>query len=171
MSFIRPAARARLWRWREALVGVLVALWGLWLVATGLSTARIFGAVLLALGAAVVVAGWQRARFRRGRGGAGVVEVTEGQVAYFGPLEGGVLASETISAVVLVPQPHGAPVWELRSPGTGPLRIPADAEGADALFDVFETLPGLRMEPLLAALEAGDGALRILWTRPHARLH
>ena len=33
MSFLRPEAKAELWRWREVLGGIAVALIGLWLVA------------------------------------------------------------------------------------------------------------------------------------------
>ena len=33
MSFLRPEAKAELWRWREVLGGIAVALIELWLVA------------------------------------------------------------------------------------------------------------------------------------------
>jgi len=171
VSFIRPEVRAALWRWREALAGLGLALFGGWVAMRGLGIVAVIGVLVMVLGIALAAAGWQRARFRRGTIGAGVVQVTEGQVAYFGPVTGGVRATGMIGRIVLNPLPRSGPVWELHAAGEEPLLIPADATGAEALFDVFETLPGLSMETVLAALEDPGRVPQVLWTRPHARLH
>jgi len=171
MSFIRPEVRAALWRWRDALAGGVLTLWGAWLGLAGYGFNAILGAAVSVLGIALVFAGWQRARFRRDGSGPGVVEVTEGQIAFFGPVQGGILPVEAISVVVLDPAPASGPVWELRSPGTGDLMIPVDAAGSEALFDVFATLPGFDTEAMLTALEHPGEAPQVIWTRPHARLH
>jgi hypothetical protein len=174
MSFIRPEARAVLWRWREALVGLGVALLGAWIALGGRAFVALFGVMVMLLGIGLAAAGWQRGRFRREGLGPGVVQLTEGQVAYFGPQAGGILPVERIAAVVLNPLPRSGPVWELRSPGEEPLRVPADAAGAEALFDVFAALPGFPTEAMLDALEDPGTVPRIIWARPHAqvtRLH
>ena len=48
MSFIRPEARAALWRWREVLAGAGVGALGIWMGLTGLGFEVIFGATLMA---------------------------------------------------------------------------------------------------------------------------
>ena len=105
MSFVRPEARAALWRWREvrrragwprsgcgglgwrdpALAGI-----------RGAADAQ----------AVLTIMGVQRARFRHGGGGPGVVRVDEGQVAYFGPLTGGVVAIRDLDSLTLDPSGH-----------------------------------------------------------------
>lgn len=170
MSFVRPEVRAALWRWRETLVGGAVALLGLWWMAGPRGLLFWIGAVLLAAGAALALAGVQRARFRTGGGGPGVVQVVEGQLAYFGPETGGVIDVAAIRRVAL----EGGR-WRIEAPGSR-LEIPVDAEGAEALFDVFAALPGLGTETVLAALE-GDaaqestGGSRLLWQAGPRRLH
>ena len=171
MSLIRPEVSRVLWRWRDAMAGLGVALLGAWWAATGFGIIAWIGVAMLVAGIALSFAGWQRARFRRGSHGPGVVQVTEGQVAYFGPVTGGVIAAEAISAIVLNPLPRSGPVWEVRAPGQEPLIVPVDAAGAEALFDVFAALPGLDTEAMLAALEDPGTTPRRVWTRPHVRLH
>lgn len=172
MSFVRPEARAALWRWREVLTGLGALVLGLWWVlgTTGLLQ-WVGGAVALA-GAALAAAGVQRGRFRAGAGGPGVVQVDEGQIAYFGPLTGGVVALSEITALTI---DHTArpPHWVLEQPDQDDLRIPLNAEGAEALFDVFASLPGLRTERMLAAMRNGAGhppdRPEVIWKRPDAR--
>jgi len=171
MSLIRPEIRARLWRWRDALAGLGVAILGGYWALTSFGLLAWLGVVMMVAGIALAVAGWQRGRFRRAGGGAGVVQVNEGQVAYFGPVTGGILAVDAIGQVVLDPRPRSGPVWEFRAPGQEPLAIPVDAAGSEALFDVFAALPGLDTEAMLAALEDPGATPRTVWTRPHARLH
>ncbi len=165
MSFIRPEVRQSLWRWREAIVGAAVTLFGVWMAIGGRGLLVIIGAATMVLGIGLLVAGWQRARFRIGPGGAGVVRVTEGQVTYYGPYTGGAMAVASITEVVLNPMPRSGPVWELRAPGVDPIRIPANAEGSEALFDVFGSLPGLQTEAMLAALNAPGKIPQVIWMR------
>lgn len=164
MSFIRPGARAALHRWREALAGAAAVLLGLWwmLGASGLLP-WVGGAVALA-GAALVFAGIQRARFRGAAGGPGIVEVDEGRVAYFGPLTGGVVALSEITALSLDPSAKPSH-WVLSQPGQPDLCIPLNAEGAEALFDVFASLPGIRTERMLAQMRAEGDAAVVVWRR------
>jgi hypothetical protein len=168
VSLVRPQARAALWRWREVAASGALAALGLWWVLAGLGIVFWLGWVLIAAAGAVAVAGIQRARFRGGGGGGpGVVAVDEGLIAYFGPQTGGAVALSEITALAIEPGPPRR--WRLSQPGQPDLAIPLDAEGAEALFDAFAALPGLRAGALLAAMRDEAGGTRVLWARDDAR--
>ena len=172
MSFVRPEAAQKLLRWREAISGAAATLLGSYWMVTQTGALRIIGTVLCVGGALLVFAGIQRARFRRGADGAGVVQVDEGQLTYFGPIEGGALAVEDITRLDLVPARFGDKSWMLWHRNGPPLTIPANAAGADALFDVFATLPGLKTQDILKALNTGQTAPVTLWdASPRVWLH
>jgi len=175
MSFLRPEARATLWRWREVLVGAALVAIGLWWALTTIGLLHWLGYAVLVLAAAILAAGLQRARFRAGSGGPGVVRVDEGQVAYFGPLTGGVVAMGDLVTLKLDPRARPAH-WLLSQPGQPELAIPLTAEGADALFDAFATLPGIRTEHMLTQMRRPSAQVVVIWQKPqtaasHLRLH
>lgn len=165
MSFIRPDAAETLLRWREVIVGALVLITGAWW-AFGLGGLLFWiGGVVMLGGAALIVAGIQRARFRIPGGGPGVVQVTEGQIAYYGPLTGGAVALSELSKLSI--QAGSEPShWVLSQPGTADLYIPVTAEGAETLFDAFAHLPGLRTEHMLAQMKGHAPTLVTIWERP-----
>ena len=171
MSLVRPAARAGLWRWREALAALALGGLGLWLASrSGLIVWLGYGA--LAVAACLLLVGMQRARFRTGSGGPGVVHVDEGQIAYFGPLTGGVVAVSDLTALSL--DPTGRPAhWVLEAGTQPPLAIPLTAEGAEALFDAFARLPGLPVRHMLATLRRPGAQPVVIWRKASAapRLH
>lgn len=168
MEFIRPELRAALWRWRESLIGALVALVGLfWIIGPGGLLGWI-GWVLVPLGAVGGVIGFQRARFRTGGGGPGVVQVDEGQITYFGPLGGGAVAARDLERLVLDPTAR-PPHWVLGQAGQPPLHIPINAEGAEGLFDAFSLLPGLKTERMLNELNGGAVHPVVIWERTPLR--
>ncbi|MCH2068371.1 MAG: hypothetical protein MK208_14130 [Shimia sp.] len=169
MTFIRPEARAAVAQWREALVGGVVLLLGIWW-ASGFGVMKWLGIGLVAVGAVLIVSGLQRGRFRIGKGGPGVVQVDEGEVAYFGPLNGGSVAIRSLSRVVLDGR-STPPVWALYQPGQAPLHIPVNAEGSDALFDAFASLDGIRTENMLARLKATPDQPVVIWAKSDPRLH
>jgi len=171
---IRPEIRAALMRFREALAGGAAVVLGLWV---GLGTFGItawLGWALAMAGLAAIAAGLQRARFRTGSGGPGVVQIDEGQIAYFGPLTGGLAALSEIRRLSLDRSATPAH-WIISQPGREDLAIPVTAEGADALFDAFTALPGLGTRTMLAALERGGGGSEVIWqaegAAPVLRLH
>ena len=174
MSVIRPEARAAMWRVRELLAAGAVGALGLyWLTSRGLVFG--LGVACVAVALALAVVGVQRARFRLGAGGPGVVRVDEGQIAYFGPLTGGVLALDDLQRLTL--DPTGQPAhWVLDHLQGPPLHIPVTAEGAETLFDAFAALPGIQTRRMLAELR-GTGTLPVvIWQRGrtspvHLRLH
>ncbi|MCW9042456.1 MAG: hypothetical protein OQK05_03855 [Pseudopelagicola sp.] len=172
MSFIRPEARAAILRWREVCVGVGILGLGLW-AASGFGILRWVGYGIFLVGTLVVFTGVQRARFRTGEGGPGVVQVDEGEVMYYGPLSGGSVALRDVSRIELAGS-GAATVWRLYQPGQAVLVIPSNAEGAEALFDAFATLPGMRTGQMLYALnnrENGADHPVVIWSSGAARLH
>lgn len=174
MSFIRPEARSVIWRWREVLVALAVLVLGaLWAFGT-YGLLHVLGYAVLVLGAVMLLAGVQRVRFQGGDGGPGVVQVDEGQVAYFGPLTGGTVALAEMTALRLDPTAHPAH-WVLVQPGQAELQVPLNAKGAEALFDAFASLPGIRTERMLAQMKRGANRPVLIWQRaaalPPRRLH
>lgn len=175
MSFIRPDARAALWRWREVLTGAGLACLGLWWTLGLSGILHWLGYAVLMVAGAMTIMGVQRARFRHGGGGPGVVRVDEGQVAYFGPLTGGVVAIRDLDSLTLDPSGHPAH-WVLSQSGAPDLHIPVNAEGAEALFDAFAALPGLRTEHMLAQMQRLPAFPTVIWQKapavtPAFRLH
>ncbi|THD75984.1 hypothetical protein E7681_05945 [Thalassobius vesicularis] len=167
---IRSGAADTLKRWAEPLIAVAITGFGLWWALTGFALIRWLGVAVTVLGVALLVLGIRRARFWRGGQGAGHVEVDEGAIAYFGPLGGGVIGANALHSLRLVTR-DGARSWELRAPGQDPLQVPVDANGAEALFDVFANLPGIDMRRLLRALDETGPQDVVIWVRNDARLH
>ncbi|MGC3938582.1 hypothetical protein ACOTTU_12330 [Roseobacter sp. EG26] len=161
---IRPEAKAQLLRWREALAGAFMVAVGLWWL-LGPGRLLIFpAAALIVAGGALIWIGVQRARFRNAGEGPGSVRVDEGQITYFGPLTGGAVALQELSQLTLDKGLFPAH-WRLRQPGHPELLIPINAEGADALFDAFATLSGLRTERMLSALQTKGKHPIVIWQR------
>lgn len=165
MSFIRPEARATIWRWREALCGAGLLLLGFWWMSGPGGLLGWVGGGLCLAGLALLLIGTQRARFRSGAGGPGVVQVDEGQITYFGPLSGGTVAVPDLRRLTL--DATGRPAhWALEQSGQPPLFIPVNAEGADALFDVFAALPGMRTQRMLNELQRRRAHQVVIWQHP-----
>ncbi|SMX23170.1 hypothetical protein [Boseongicola aestuarii] len=166
MSFIRPDAQATLVRWREFLIGMGLDIAGLVTVFGPTRANLIFGVLMMVLGSAMMFVGLQRARFRANGGGAGVVDVDERQISYFGPTAGGSVALEDLARIAVVP-PH---VWELSDGQGRSLEIPVDAEGGEALFDAFSALPGISASRLADATRVRPVSRTTVWEKPHRRL-
>lgn len=169
-DFLRPEARAALWRWREVLVSAAILVLGFWWAASSFGVMRWLGAIVATIGLALGIAAVQRVRFAQGGGGAGVVQIRERRLAYFGPLTGGVIDLDDLTRVEL--DGGGRPAhWLLTGHGAQSLAIPVDAEGADDLFDVFAALPGIRTGRMLDVLRRTPDARVIIWQAPRLRLH
>lgn len=171
MNFVRPELKQRIWRWREVLVGMFVASCGMLWAVTQNGILAALGTSLAIVGAVVVFAGFQRTRFRVGSGGPGVVQITERQVTYYGPFDGGAVSIDALGSVELDPSARPHPVWILSEIGGMTLHIPTHAENAEALFDVFSTLEGIRTENMLAQLRSNPGKRVRVWGKDQRRLH
>ncbi len=171
MSFIRPEAAQTLSKWREALAGSAAAGFGAFWMVTEDGARLLIGIVLAMGGALLIFAGIQRARFRTGSGGPGLVQVDEGLLTYFGPLDGGSLHVEDLYRLDLDGSSAPSASWVLSHQAGDDLHIPVNAEGADALFDVFAALPGIQTEAMLGKLRSNPRIRLTIWEKPRPRLH
>ena len=163
---IRPELRVALERGREALAGVAVILFALWLGLGSFGVTRLIAVAVGLFGAGLVWTGVQRWRFVRGTGGPGIVEVDERRLTYWGPLSGGTVDLDDLLRLDL--DPGGKPAHWLLTPRSGEvLAVPVTAKGGEALLDLFTALPGLRTEALLAALDRTEGPRVVLWQSPN----
>jgi hypothetical protein len=178
MSFIRPELIDTAHRWREVIAGAGLAALGLWTATRGGWVLTPVGLALIALGAAWAFTALRRMRFRQEGEAPGIVRVTEGQIAYYGPRVGGFVGLPDLSEIRLLTL-RGRRIWKLKQGDGQLLHIPVESDGAEALFDAFATLPGIDMAALVAALGTdapASGARvialnevdRLLWTRKGA---
>lgn len=163
-GFIRPEVAASLLKWREVLIAIAVVLLGLYFTRLPGPVVQGVGIVLIIMGFGYVVVGVRRLRFRGSGAAPGAVRVTEGQITYLGPLEGGAVALSLITELRLL-GPDGSRVWQIRSETEEVLEIPHDAAGAEAMFDVFAALPGMSPEHLLRALRGAQTGEVVVWQR------
>jgi hypothetical protein len=175
MIWVRPEVREALSRWREPMMGAVLATVGLWVATRGGWLLLPAGAALAALGLGWVLLGLRRMRFT-GRGDApGVVELDEGRISYLGPQVGGEISLTDLTEIRLLAL-RGRRVWRLRQSDGQALLVPVDASGAEVLFDAFASLPGLSSADLVAAMDgeaapsgqtlpALDGLDRLVWRR------
>ena len=170
-DLIRPEVRAGFWRWREVIAACAVALFGIWWLRTFYSPVQWIGWAFVALGLALAAAGFQRARFRQGSDGPGVVQIRERRMAYFGPLTGGVMDVADLTRLDLEPAALPAPHWVLTGVGGQSLAIPVNAKGAEALFDIFAGLPGIQTEKMLNVLQRTPDARVTVWSKSQPLLH
>jgi len=162
MGFIRKDAADTLWQWREIMLAGALALLGLWWGVTGRGLLQWFGVALGIGGAVLIWAGFQRLRFAPQGDGPGVVQIDEKRLAYFGPLTGGVIDLDDLTRVEL--DPNGQPAhWLLSGVGGQMVAVPVNAAGAEALFDVFAALPGIRTERMLDTLRSAPERRVVIW--------
>ena len=161
---IRPELAAGLRRWSEVLASMALAAFGLWTLQSHDRFIQIIGVVLIAAGLGLALVAWRRLRFQRETSAPGIVQVVEGQVSYFGPETGGFVGIGQVVELHLVDH---ATTWRLVT-AEETLHIPVAAQGADALFDAFGQLPGLRMADVLDALDHPQPA-RVLWLHSSRR--
>ena len=174
MSFLRPEATGAVRRWAETGVAAAVAGAALWVGVIWTRQGAPVGWV--ALGGAAVALFWLRAALlgalARGRAdGPGMVVLREGEVGYFGPWDGGVLALDRLERVeVYRRQPGHDPFWRLVTMDGEALLIPSDAEGADHLPDALAALPGFSDLAAIAVLRRQEAGHHVVWERGSRRL-
>lgn len=169
MSLIRPELSAALARRKEPLLGTAIALLGAWLIWRGDHRADAVlqgvGVVVVGVGLAIVLASWRRSRFRQPGTGQGLVLVTERQITYMGPFQGGSVRLEGLTRIELRDTIELGRVWVLKHEDGPPVLIPTNARGAELLFDALSALPDLDGKRLLQALERQGGARQVVWRR------
>lgn len=173
MSFLRPEVREGLLRWREALIGAALVLAGLHLAVFGLGVQRWLGAGMAAVGVMLVWEGFRRARFPAPGGGAGMVDVDERQITYFGPLGGGSISINELVRVNIRTSDLGpmAPdlYWDFFDAEGHSLTIPGDEEGVDLIFDALSALEGVDYETVTRAAGTTEDKLFTVWQKPQPK--
>ena len=170
-DFLRPEVRAFFWRWREVIFAGVVLLLGIWWALTGIGINRWLGYIFCLIGAGWAIAGVQRARFAQDGDGPGVVQIRERRLAYFGPLDGGIMDVADLSRLEIDPTSHPDPSWVLTSIEGQVLTIPINAKGAEDLFDVFASLPDIKTNTVLDVLSHTPDARVTVWSRGKPLLH
>lgn len=169
MSFVRPEVSAALKRWREATIGGFLLLAGLHLAIFGLGLQRLMGAGMAAIGAMLLWEGVRRARFPAPGGGAGMVDVDEREITYFGPLGGGSVSINELVRVNVRTNDLGpiAPdlYWDFYDGSGQSLTIPGDAEGVELIFDALAALEGVDYEAATTAAGTTEDRLFTIWQR------
>lgn len=168
MSLIRPEVARRLLRGREAIAAAVTLALGLWIATRGGWVLAGLGGAVALIGGGLLVAALQRLRFAPSSLGPGVVEVDEGQIAWFGPGVGGFVSVADLADLGLVTV-QGLRVWRLRQTDGHLLLVPVDAQGAEQLFDALTTLPGIEGRRLLAALES-PADTPMIWQHAPSRI-
>ena len=171
MEFVRPEIRQFVWRYSDALVGVAVSFFGIGWALSSVGFMVTLGYSVTIAGALLIFAGIQRGRFKVDPNGVGMVTIDEGQVTYFGPYDGGIFKIDDLTEVDLLTDSTGQRYWTLIANGQEPLTLPLNAIGADALFDVFNGLPGMQTNHLLCAVESATGEHVMIWRRNPSSLH
>ncbi len=151
---IRPELSAALLRYREALGAGLVVLAGLWLMALGGYVLVPLGLIVATIGAVLTLTALRRARFVQEVAAPGLVEIDERQISYLAPELGGFVSLDELMEIRLLAI-KGRRMWRLKQADGLALLIPVDAQGAERLFDVFASLPGMDSAALVLALQPG----------------
>ncbi|MCF2904739.1 hypothetical protein L0666_07050 [Octadecabacter sp. CECT 8868] len=168
---IRPEIKAGIWRWREVIFAIALALLGLRWAFASFGIVQWLGWGLAALGIALAFGAAQRVRFRPDSDGPGVVTLDERRVTYLGPIDGGVAELDLMVQLDLTP----APAWRLINRDGSYTDIPTNARGVEALFDFFTALPHMKTEYMLSLLERPQNAQMTVWMapdhKPYKQLH
>ena len=170
-DFFRPEVRAFFLHWREVIFAGALAFFGIWWALTGIGITQWLGVVFSVLGVAWAVAALQGARFAQDGDGPGVVQIRERRLAYFGPLDGGVMDVADLSKLEIDPTSHPDPSWVLTSIEGQVIAIPINAAGAEDLFDVFAALPDIKTHTVLDVLSHTPDARVTVWSRVKPLLH
>lgn len=175
MSIIRPDASQILSRFRDALIGAGIMLLGLWWAWGSLGLIKWMGVALAILGAGLTWAGIQRGRVLPRKGGAGVIELDEGQLTYLHPDGGAIVPLESVIRIEIETTDDG-PLeddlfWLFHLLGGTIVRIPGSAVGADFLFDALAGFSGANYEQVIAASGSTAQHVFVIWQKPPTKLH
>lgn len=179
MSFLRPEARAALWRWRDLLAGLALGAVGLfWVIGSG-GMLRWIGFAVVAIGAMLIGSGVQRGRFLRRdmAPGAGVIELDERQLSFMGPDTGVIVP---LGAVVRIEiETLGIQAgddlagddlhWVFFTEEGEVSKIPASALGHEKLFDCLSGFPGAHYEKVIAASTTTQAGRFVIWRKQHSQ--
>lgn len=175
MSFFRPEAVDAIRRWAEPVVYAVVSIVGLWRGLHLIQEGAWVGVVIFVIGlfAAFGLFGTvERAivAWRGRRHDPGVVSIHEGQISYFGPEGGAILALDGLVRVEIITTGAGPVVpdlfWQLTDEIGQIALIPGGAKDITALLDRLGGLPGFDHLAVLSAMGSTEDARFKIWSRP-----
>lgn len=173
MNFLRPEVRLLLQKWSEPLVMAAVLLVGVLLYLRGNATANavlvVIAFVVIAAAGAMLILALRRVRLRGDLHAAGVVEVQERKITYFGPDDGGVVSLDELRRIDIV-SARSLPfvdnlTWRLSDNEGAALNIPVGAQGTDIMIDNFSVLNGVNYDLIVKAMAAKDDAVFTIWKK------
>lgn len=174
MNFLRPEVRQFLHKWSEPLVMAAVLLFGVWLYLRGEAAANapliVIAFVVIGAAAALLVLAFRRVRLRGDLRAAGIVEVQERKITYYGPDDGGVVSLDDLRRIDIVAS-HSLPfvdtlTWRLSDHEGRALNIPVGAKGTDIMIDNFSILNGVDYDLIVTAMAAKGDAVFTIWRKP-----
>ncbi len=170
MSFIRPEAAAQLRKARPFILAGLIGCFGFYILFTTRGTGYIAGAVVLGIAGLIVHDTIRRARFPKGDGGPGLVEVDERRITYLSSGGGASVSLDTLTRVEAHRNRRGHVTWIFYDED-GMLSVPASASGSDVLFDAMTALPGVNYDQAAAAAKGQGPDVFLVWTRDRKALN
>ncbi len=168
---IRPEVVAALRRYAQTLVGVGVALFGLWIVSVTFGFVIWFGYAVIAIGIALIVEGLRRARFAASAtgDGPGIVEIDERRISWMSAHFGGAVEMDLLQTVEILVSEGGKPMWIFTQSDGQRLAVPAAAQGAEGIIDALSALHGLDFSAALKVLSSDSQQRVVLWRAPHTQ--
>lgn len=170
MSFVRPEATRALQRYGEPALYCLIGLWGLGQGVSLILRGNWSGWLLLILGVLAVLGliGAARRAFmawRNRRAGPGTVTIREGQIAYFGPIQGAIIALDALTAIDIRIGQDGDLFWILSDELGQKIEIPGGADGAVSLLDRLGSLNGFDHSRVMSAMRKQADSEWAIWRR------
>ncbi len=173
MSFIRPEAQASLQKYAEPLIGLGIVLLGIYMIAISRGLIVALGLGLIVLGGAMIFLSLRRIRLRPDHLGLGVVDVTEREISYMAPHDGGMISIDALRSITVrtAQGPQADLYWFLEDTAGTVLTIPNSAAGSEKLLDGLAALPGVDFDAASRARSAATHETIVIWSRPPERLH
>ncbi len=170
MSFVRPEIKAGWQVWKQVVLGLAIAAFGLFGVFDWPGLGRYGGVIVMAMGGLIALDGWKRVRFPSGSGGPGVVEVRERRITYFSAGMGRAVSLDSLQRCEVHRNARGRITWVFYDTD-GMMEVPGDAEGTDGLFDALVALPGVNYAQAQDAAQGQGPDIFLIWNRERTKLN
>ncbi|OUD10078.1 hypothetical protein BVC71_00740 [Marivivens niveibacter] len=168
-NFLRPEAVRTIKRWTQAIVGVAVTVFGLWVFVSTFGFVKWFGAGVAVLGLSIMIEGTRRARLAARMGseiGVGMVDIDERQISWLTAEWGGAVSIDQLASVAIRIDENDDMFWQLTQKDGERLTIPANATGAEEIMDALSALPSLNYDAAVSAINSKGAGVYVLWRTP-----
>ena len=169
MSFLRPEIKLWLYKWRECLISLVIAILGLWIGLHGASKYNLIlqfsGYIIAITGICIAIVAHRRLSFSQIPNGLGLVEIKERQIVYLDPTGGLAFSADNIISIEIGVSNTFGPSWRLKTEDQSIINIPLNAFGNEKLFDIFLTLPGVESNHLINAANNPKNSTKKIWEK------